>query len=67
MAMTDGHRLDAGHVDLVQLLDEAEDGVELAPQRLGLVVGHGDAGETRHALHGFLVDRHAGNPTGMHG
>src|SRR5215470_4287869 len=42
-----GHRLDAGHVDLVELLDEGEDRVQLALQMLDLVVVDGDAREVR--------------------
>src|SRR5262249_12927900 len=41
------HRLDAGHVDLVKLLDEGQDRVQLALQMLDLVVVDRDAGEMR--------------------
>ena len=40
-----GHRLDAGDIDLAELLDPAEDVVELGHQRLDLGVADGDAGE----------------------
>ena len=53
-----GHRLDAGHVDLVQLLDEAEDGVELAAKRLRLGVAHRDPRQPRDLHHRVLVDCH---------
>src|SRR5580704_4032041 len=54
-----GHRLDAGDVDLVELLDERQNGVELALQVLDLVVVDGDAREVRDAAHGRGVDGHA--------
>ena len=40
-----GHRLDAGDVDLAELLDPAEDVGELGRERLHLGVADGDAGE----------------------
>ena len=46
-------------VHLGQLLDEGQDGVELAPQMLDLIFGHGDAGEMRDAADGVGVDGHS--------
>ena len=40
------HRLDSRDVDLGKLLDEREDGVELAGKRLYLIVGDRDARST---------------------
>ncbi len=53
-----GHRLDARDVDLLQLLDEGEHGVELAAQVLDLVLGDGDARQMRDAADGIGVDGH---------
>jgi hypothetical protein len=39
-----GHRLDTGHVDFLQLLDPAEDVVELGHERGHLFIADGDAG-----------------------
>src|SRR5262245_4919065 len=55
-----GHRLDAFDVDLRQLLDEGEDGVELALQGLDLLLGNRDAREMRDAADGIGVDGHCG-------
>ncbi len=45
-------------VDLLQLLDEGQDGVELALQMLDLLLGDRDAGEMRDAADGGGVDGH---------
>src|SRR5262249_40034147 len=54
-----GHRLDAGHIDFVKLLDESEDRVQFALQMLDLVVVDRDAREVRDVANGLGVDRHA--------
>ena len=58
MAITEVIGCDAGDVDLVQLLDETEDGVELAAERFRLRVADRDPREAGDALDGILVDRH---------
>ena len=42
----------------LKLLDEGEDGVDLALQMRNLRVGHGDAREMRDAADGGLIDGH---------
>src|SRR4051812_9388729 len=53
-----GHRLDAFDVDLVELLDESQDGVELALQMRDILLGHRNARETRNAADRLLIDGH---------
>ncbi|VVT17450.1 hypothetical protein RHIZ404_210462 [Rhizobium sp. EC-SD404] len=57
-----GHGLDATHIDLVELLDEAENDVELADHALCILVAYRETGQTGNALHGCDIDRHAGTP-----
>ena len=52
------HRLDVADIDLVQLLDEAEDRIQLALQRIELIVADGDPRKSRDALDGISVDGH---------
>ena len=52
------HRLDARDIDLRELLDESQHGVELARKVLDLVFSHGDAREMRHPADGFGVNGH---------
>src|SRR5260370_10980070 len=54
-----GHRLDTFYIDLRQLLDEGENGVELASQVLDLVLGNSNARKLRDAANGIGIDRHA--------
>ena len=53
------HRLDALDVDLGQLLDEGQNGVELALEVLDLVLGDGDARQMGNAPDGGGVNGHA--------
>src|ERR1043166_6443325 len=53
-----GHRLDAGHVDFGELLDERQNRVELALQMLDLAVRDRDAREMRDVANGLGIDRH---------
>ena len=50
--------IDPRDVDLRQLLDESEDGVELAPKVLDLLLGDRNAGQVRDAADGCGVDGH---------
>src|SRR5262249_39197843 len=50
--------LDPAHVDFVQLLDKAENGVELRLERLRLVIADSNTREPGHPLYGRLVDGH---------
>ena len=49
---------DALDIDFVQLLDEAQNGVELIGHALSLVVGDLDSGETRNAATGSRIHGH---------
>ena len=51
-------------VDLRQLLDESEDGVELAPKVLDLLLGGRNAGQVRDAADGCGVDGHGASQFG---
>ena len=53
--------------NLVQLLDESEDGIELIGHALRLVIGDLDPGETRNAAHGSRIHGHVDSleQTGM--
>jgi len=42
-----GHRFDTGGIDLAQLLDPADDVVQLARQRFQTFVGHADTRQKR--------------------
>ena len=53
-----GHRLDAGDIDFLQLLDEGQHGVQFALEMLDLVLGDRDAGETGDTADGCGVDGH---------
>src|SRR6266478_2950580 len=53
-----GHRLATFYIDLRQLLDEGENGVELASQVLDLVLGNSNARKLRDAANGIGIDRH---------
>ena len=59
-----GHRLDAVHVDLAQLLHEAEDAGQLRRQRPEIGLRHLDPGQMRHPARGLLVDRHGAEVSG---
>ncbi len=50
-----GHRLDAGDVEIRQLLHEGQNGVQFALQGLQLFLTHRDAREMRHAANGRLT------------
>src|SRR5580704_7112066 len=52
------HRLDTRDVDLVELLDEGQDGVELALKAGHLVLGNGDPRQMRNAADRICVDSH---------
>src|SRR5580704_12338662 len=52
------HRFDAVHIDLAELLDEGQDGVELALKASHLVPGNGDPRQMRHAADRICVDSH---------
>src|SRR5262249_32971533 len=52
------HWFDAIDLDLLQLLDERQHGVELIPEMLDFILGHGDAGEMSNAADGIGVDGH---------
>src|SRR3984893_9610591 len=52
------HRFDAIDVDLVELLDEGQDGVELALKAGHLVLGNGDPRQMRYAADRICVDSH---------
>src|SRR5262245_17887203 len=52
------HRLDAPDIDLVQLLDEPQNGVQLAGHPLGILGGDSDTGKVRNALYGGDIDGH---------
>ncbi len=56
-----GHRLDAFDIDLLQLLDERQDGVELALEVLDLIVRDRDARQMRDAADGCGIDGHGGS------
>ena len=49
-------KLDAGDVDFLQLLDPAENVVELRLQRRDLLVGDRDAGQLGDMAHGGSID-----------
>src|ERR1043166_8729205 len=51
-----GHRVDAGYVDFIKLLDKGKDSVQLALQMLDLVVVDRDAREMRDVADGLRVD-----------
>jgi hypothetical protein len=53
-----GHRLDAGDINLVQLLDKAQNGVQLAGHALGILLAHRYAGEMRDSLHCLKINGH---------
>src|SRR4051812_40374731 len=53
-----GHRFYPGHIDLGKLLDERQDGVDLASQMLGLVVGNRNPRQVRDAADGLVVNGH---------
>src|ERR1700730_1266648 len=53
------HRLDTRDVDLVELLDEGQDGVELALKTSHLVLDNGDPRQMRYAADRVGVDSHA--------
>ena len=53
-----GHRLDALDIDLAELLDEGQDGVELAAEILDLVFGNRDPRQMRNAADGIGIDGH---------
>ena len=55
-----GQRLDSLGVDLGELLDPAEDGVQFGRQRLDLGVAHRDAGELGDVAHLLGIDGHEG-------
>src|SRR6202008_632747 len=59
------HWLDAIDVDLAQLLDERQNGVELVPEMLDLILGHGNAGEMRDAADNICVDGHESSASGF--
>src|SRR5882757_8568290 len=59
------HRVDAVHLDLGQLLDKGQNGVELAAEVLDLLVGDRDARQMRDAADGRGVDGH-GTSVGDH-
>jgi catechol 2,3-dioxygenase len=59
-----GHRLSPRDVDLRQLLDESEDGVELAPKVLDLLLGDRNAGQMGNAADGIGVDGHGASQLG---
>ena len=46
-------------IDLVELLDETQNGVELAGHALRIGIRHGNAGKVRDALHGLEINGHA--------
>src|SRR5580692_1018286 len=52
------HRLDTRDVDLVELLDEGQNGVELALKSGHLVLGNGDPRQMRNAADRICVDSH---------
>src|SRR5580698_3919551 len=52
------HRLNAVHINLGELLDEGQDGIQLALEIGDLVLGYGDAREVRHTANGFSVNGH---------
>src|ERR1700727_2930281 len=52
------HRLDASDVDLIEGLDEFENGVDLALQMRDLSLADGDAREMRDASDGGEIDGH---------
>src|SRR5579862_6279457 len=52
------HWFDAIHVDLAQLLDEGQDGVELALKAGHLVLGNGDPRQMRNAADRICIDSH---------
>src|SRR5690606_2122039 len=51
-----GHRLDAGAIDLAELLDPAENGIELGHHPVEFVLAHPDAREAGDLRHGFASD-----------
>ena len=56
-------RFDTAYVNLIQLLDPAEDAVEFIPQPFDLVLLDADAGESGNAADGRMIERHGGgNP-----
>jgi len=52
------HRLDAIDINLVQLLDETENGVQLVTQFLGAFIGDGDTRELGDSFDSGLIDGH---------
>src|SRR5215470_3291713 len=57
-----GHRLDAFDIDLRELLEKGQNGVELALEMRDFVLGHGNPGELCDAADGRSVDGHANFP-----
>src|SRR5208283_1606024 len=55
------HRLDAFNVDLRELLDEGQNGIEFALKMLDLLVGHRDARQMRYAADSLGVNGHGGS------
>src|SRR5690606_7318715 len=53
-----GHRLDALHIDLIELLDPFQNAVQLPGERLEALLRHGEAGEARDLAHGVFVYGH---------
>lgn len=51
-------RLNAGRINLSQLLDPTQNIVEFRFQALGFFFAHRNAGKTRDAEHGFCIDGH---------
>jgi hypothetical protein len=56
------HWLDARNIDLRELLDESQHGVELALKMLDLVLGNRDARKMRHPADSIGVNGHASGP-----
>ena len=52
------HRLDAGRIDLAQLLDPGEDLAEIAHQGVGFLIADADAGERGDMPDGGTIQRH---------
>src|SRR5262249_23724968 len=57
-----GHRLDAGDVDRVQLLDPGDDVLQLAREGIELRFRHAGAGQRGDFQHGRAVDGHGVRP-----
>jgi hypothetical protein len=51
-----GQRINARDIDLVQLLDPAEDGAEFTPQARHLLIAQADARQSRNATHHGVVE-----------